>query len=50
MSERLKTHIQHFKEEFLKAHPNKAAEADVAKTAEDNESAVADTEKETGQE
>ncbi|WP_418845856.1 F0F1 ATP synthase subunit alpha [Parafannyhessea umbonata] len=50
MSERLMTHIQHFKEEFLKAHPNKAAEADVAKTAEDNESAVADTEKETGQE
>ena len=50
MSERLKTHIQHFKEEFLKAHPNKVAEADVAKTAEDNESAVADTEKETGQE
>ena len=50
MSERLKTHIKHFKEEFLKAHPNKAAEADVAKTAEDNESAVADTEKETGQE
>ena len=50
MSERLKTHIQHFKEQFLKAHPNKAAEADVAKTAEDNESAVADTEKETGQE
>ena len=50
MSERLKTHIQHFKEEFLKAHPNKASEADVAKTAEDNESAVADTEKETGQE
>ena len=50
MSERLKTHIKHFKEEFLKAHPNKVAEADVAKTAEDNESAVADTEKETGQE
>ena len=50
ISERLMTHIQHFKEEFLKAHPNKAAEADVAKTAEDNESAVADTEKETGQE
>ena len=50
MSERLKTHIQHFKEEFLKAHPNKVAEADVAQTAEDNESAVADTEKETGQE
>ena len=50
MSERLKTHIKHFKEEFLKAHPNKVAEADVAQTAEDNESAVADTEKETGQE
>ena len=50
MSKRLKTHIKHFKEEFLKAHPNKAAEADVAQTAEDNESAVADTEKETGQE
>ncbi|MDD7199895.1 F0F1 ATP synthase subunit alpha [Parafannyhessea umbonata] len=50
MSERLKTHIKHFKEEFLKAHPNKVAESDVAKTAEDNESAVADTEKETGQE
>ena len=50
MSKRLKTHIKHFKEEFLKAHPNKVAEADVAQTAEDNESAVADTEKETGQE
>ena len=50
MSERLKTHIKYFKEEFLKAHPNKVAEADVAQTAEDNESAVADTEKETGQE
>jgi F-type H+-transporting ATPase subunit alpha len=34
-SERLKRHITHFKERFLKEHPNKAAMVDVAEHAEE---------------
>lgn len=37
MSERLKQHIAHFKEEFLKAHPNAVSLADVELKAEDTE-------------
>ncbi len=50
MAERIKTHVKHFKEQFLAAHPNKATMGDVAKTAESNVDVAAETEEEEGQE
>ncbi|RRF89886.1 MAG: F0F1 ATP synthase subunit alpha [Coriobacteriaceae bacterium] len=50
MAERIKTHVKHFKEQFLAAHPNKVTMGDVAKTAESNVDVAAETEEEEGQE
>ncbi|MGN0077055.1 MAG: F0F1 ATP synthase subunit alpha [Parafannyhessea sp.] len=50
MAERIKTHVKHYKEQFLAAHPNKATMGDVAKTAESNVDVAAETEEEEGQE
>ena len=44
MGERIKTHVTHFKADFLARHPNKVAMGDVADDAEDNASPVEATE------